>query len=90
MSDYGNRLDKKVIKNIQTMAQQGTTNVAQVQRRCEDLSEDIVPEHSKNDRRFFPTRKDVYNHIYHTLGDTRYMHFNLSFLCVSCEEMKVW
>ena len=74
LSGFGNRLDTRVVDKIKSLAEDGVRNVSEVQRRCEELRDRIVPpDHDKSDRRFNPSRKDVYNHIYNSLSDTRYM-----------------
>ena len=70
---HTNHIDKKLIQHIQTSVKEGCVNVRQVQRSCEQFTKDRFPEHNinKEDTRFYPTRKDVYNHIYHSLSDSR-------------------
>jgi len=46
-------------------------NVTEVHRRAQQTGEELAPSGTDHcDHKFFPNRKDVYNHIYRTMADT--------------------
>lgn len=71
LSAYTNRLDERVIETIKGLAKEGMVNVTEVHRRAQQTGEEIAPSGTDHcDHKFFPNRKDVYNHIYRTMADT--------------------
>jgi hypothetical protein len=70
---YCNPLDKRIIKNIKSQVNDGSMNVDDIQRRSEMFGKELNEqcEATKIDTRFKPKRKDVYNHIYNSVSDSR-------------------
>ncbi|KAL5013870.1 hypothetical protein ScPMuIL_008140 [Solemya velum] len=66
-----NRLDKSIISQIKNTVEEGIVNVESVKRRINDTNIKNSRTDS-TDHRYHPSHKDIYNHIYKAVADSRY------------------
>lgn len=73
---YCQQLDKRVIQEITRVVENGIHDTSVVKRLLEVYVEkDLSINEPRSNRRFYPTDKDIRNHIYLTVTSSRLKEF---------------